>query len=620
MNIFTTNVNKNVNDSSSVAISLQGQTNEHINNTSLFSSDEIGKFHNITTFRSALKGLLGENSLQIAIQICEIFGDDESFEFAKNGDFGGPLKELAIKIYHEELNARRCQNRILQTDRFDRITMETWEGKKLSLSGILNLNLTDLKEGYMISESKRYKKLYLFNLLKNLDCNNKLGLDRTSLTSEQLRCFQLFVLNQALNTEYSARATLDALRINELRFTTSGIKCAIDQIQEVGEINSLEGKFKRIQVMFNLTLQNILNLTQSEIRWGRITSSDLKDDITLHSLLIQLVENANMKTCRVRADKLLAFKREVLEEAVKGSYGEQVQKEAIEIQKENERKAKLLSPEAQSNIDRPVLIDNFACDSMEEWIIGKFLLDYLKDSQERSFQITNETFQLKVNSPQNTSCRFDFVIPARFTVNNIPLVLEWHPFREDLEEKKIKGQLKKNNTTEYTIELEDLLQLANANKPKFKHVIQTTYTNYRSLLATNEFGDDVQVVCFQEGSKLDRQSLYYYLSTCTLFHKNGSIESFEQFESQWLDYSEEIKKIQDDKKIKRAAEQLKKLTVSQGIQLEHLASNNIDYLLNQKFNFYRKRISLSDIKTILVHRGVAFENDQEFLVYLQSFA
>jgi len=579
---------------------------------------------------SALNNIVSESSFSLRHQsdLASIHKfKTKVYHLALDGEYGDELKHEALEIQKAICEAQVLESQNTLQAKFNRLQLEFSSlktelqkeyhnmrdfGDKLSLSFIFKLDHGHFNYLRYFSEIQSGGIVTLKDFLKPLVYNEFQNRSKDTMTYNDISGFKNEVLREALKGSYGEDVKHEALEIQK----------AIYEAQVLESQNTLQAKFKRLQVEFNLTLQDILNLTKDDIRYKEIYSPGmLFEKLKLHSVLKTIDSHDNIPYSNVKADKLINFKISVLDEAVKGTYGEEVQQEALDIQRENKRKAKLLSPEAQSDTNRPVLVGNFACDSMDEWIIGKFLLDYLTDNQGNSFQITNKTFQCKVQSPNDTTCRLDYVIPASFTTQKRPCVLEWHPFREDLERKKIKQQLKNTHTTaEVKTELEILLNLANESKPRFKHEIQTNYTNYRSILATQNLGDNVQVVCFQEGIEEDRKSLYDFLIINTNFQQNGSIKTFKQFKSQWLVYSEEIKKIQNDKKIKRAAEKLHRVVASQGIQLDNLTLDNIKHLLDQRFKFNAQKVSIKGIKKVLKTRLIEFENDQKFLVYLQDFA
>jgi hypothetical protein len=561
---------------------------------------------------------------------------------ALQGSYGEEIQNEAQIIQSAIDKCKALESENTLEAKFQRLQIEFG----FTLRNIFEITKEDIRHKSINSPSILFEELALYNVLKPLDLNGNLGKSKR-VSQENLEKFKASILDQALIGSYGDEIRAEGVKIQNERYpqpyhqrelkdkwqfkrALSGefgdqwqtIASRMQEQERVAEVfhvrSDLKSKLERLQMeTFDgvvMTMRSILNLTLRQVRDNYTLSESIQSQELYLFDVLKPLDPANSlgdSRTKVNITKLKAFKETVYTLALKRHYTTRFFLDAMAIQEENVLKQRILSPEAWVQENRPVLGNNFACDSMDEWIIGKFLLNNLKASDGSSFQITNDTFQVRVQSPNNTVCRFDYVIPAWLSTDNRHIVLEWHPFRKDLVEKQIKGQLQSEQKTEIRTKLQVLLYQATSNDPQFAETIKTNYATYRQELAQNHFEGCVETWCFQNGYQ-DKENLFKMLNTHTLWGQNSSISTYEQFQSQWLRYSEEIRTIQADKKILRAAIELNNRLIAN-------KNTKTQELLEISFKFHREHPRVADIKSILNKRGKSFSNDQEFITFLLDF-
>ena len=479
------------------------------------------------------------------------------------------------------------------------IAGQTIEGrlkqKEATIKNILTLSIEDFLQG-KIQETGKPLREYLNQIFEIEGINIKI---KTNSSKELIK-----EAKEAIQQLANQGKLIDA----EPSETT---KKAWGKIMD----HTVQGNRKKTKV----TIQNLQKLSNTDTCQGRIQETEKP----LREYLNQIfeIEGINIEIkWNSPTDLIKEAKKAIRDLAIRGRFGELIKKAYIKSEiKEKQEKIQTLILEKINSISSKATNENsIEFDSMEEYVIGEILEKYVINKDGERFRLeTNKNFQVEVEKNKiGRNPRLDFIISTEFTNPDFEsLIIEWHPLRLDLVEKRLQEKIKKEVNTKKREELEEKLKKVKNIDVHTITNLKLEYSRERQALAEQILTNDITIVeTFQD--KKEIEGLYDFLKTNTITNSYFP-ENQEEFTTEFNNIYIQISTIQEMKKQRIARIEIEKyLETNQVDSIEELTNEQITKLWNKRFKFLGNQNKISQrIKNSETHTK---KEDQETQIQYQT--
>ncbi|MBT5346300.1 hypothetical protein HOL52_00280 [bacterium] len=357
------------------------------------------------------------------------------------------------------------------------------------------------------------------------------------------------------------------------------------------------------------TIQDFLGLSSTTIIHGKI-----------ESILVREIINAILGL--EGKDKILSYHRK--DKGIENKKRVETAKEKLknlvterDLGEEAQREMQTLILEKTNSItEKPTNTNGIEFDSMDEYVIGKILEEYVTNKDGANFRLeTGTNFQVGVEKNNNSkNPRLDFIISTEFTKDSWEsIVIEWHPFRLDLVKSKLELEIKNAENKGKEEELEKKLEKLKTKDPETIKKIKKNYENEREKLAKKLLNNETAIVItFQDQKEIE--PLYEFLTTFTITNSKFP-NTKEEFTTKFHRIYKQISYIQEKKKQRKGRVIIEEYLETNNIHsIEGLTNKQITTLWNESFTFDVNRNKISQrIRNSVTHtRKTKKENEIDY--------
>jgi len=448
-------------------------------------------------------------------------------------------------------------------------------GTKLTIQNLLNLSMTDFKEG-KIEETEKPLREYLNQIfeIEELDIEIKHNSPKELIEKAKKAIKRLANEGKLIDEEPSE--------------TTEGVWGEIE-----GE--TIKGLFKQAKA----TIQNLQKLSVNDFTKGRIeeTGKPLREYLNQIFEIEKIYIDINSKSSK---EEIVRAKEAIRNLAIRGSFGELEKKEYIKSEIEEKQKEIqtfiLQKINSIKSTSKPTNTSEIKFDSMQEYVIGEILEKYVINKEGEAFILeTNTNFQVEIETNSyGQNAKLDFLISTEFTINELDsIVIEWHPFRLDLTKKTLQEKIKKEQDSAKKIELQEKLEKLKNKEEETITNLKLEYSKERQALAEQILQNDITIVETFHKQK-DIESLYDFLKTNIITNSNFP-ETQEEFTTEFNTKYKEILDIQEMKKQRIARIEIEEyLEENNANSIEVLTEEEITKLWKKRFTFLGNQNTISE--------------------------